>query len=222
MGNCCYSDEYDDYFGGREATRKARRFRTKGLRGSASEAVAALTGVGVEDAEVLEVGGGLGHIQIALLDAGAAHATNIDLSAGWEDEAQALLRERGLTDRVDRRLGDFVDDADELPTADVVILHRVVCCYPDAPMMLTAAAAHSRRLVSVTVPVEAWWTRAFVWTGNALLRLRKRQFRAFVHDRATIDGTLAAHGFDLLDDRRTPVWRILTFGRTAPHSAPNS
>jgi hypothetical protein len=51
------------------------------------------------------------------------------VSENWERAAQALLDERGLSDRVSRVVGDFIDEAEGLPMADVGILHRVVCCY---------------------------------------------------------------------------------------------
>ena len=52
---------------------------------------------------MLEVGGGVGAIELEFLAAGAERATNIELSGEYEDEAATLLAERGLTERVDRR-----------------------------------------------------------------------------------------------------------------------
>src|SRR5205807_1060885 len=86
--------------GRKPAEREARRFRKRGLRGSA-KALAELAGdVGGES--VLEVGGGVGTIEIALLESGAARATNVELAATYEDTARALLAERGLSVRASR------------------------------------------------------------------------------------------------------------------------
>ena len=41
----------------------------------------------VQGASVLDVGGGIGAIDLELLEAGAARATNIELSGGYEEAA---------------------------------------------------------------------------------------------------------------------------------------
>ena len=119
--NCCPGGDYDEVFTTRSATGRAARFRRRGLKGSARNVVDTLTDLGDEEMSLLEVGGGVGEIQLALLEKGAASsAINIDLSPNWEGEAADLLAERGLTDRVTRLTGDFVEEAATLPHADAV------------------------------------------------------------------------------------------------------
>ena len=48
---------------------------------------------GVEGAEVLEIGGGVGAIELELLRRGAARATNVELSHGYEQEGERLVAE---------------------------------------------------------------------------------------------------------------------------------
>jgi magnesium-protoporphyrin O-methyltransferase len=213
VGNCCYPDEYSDLFDGREAGRVARRFRKRGLSGPANNVVEAVLARGIDGASVLEVGGGVGEIHIALLEAGASQATNVDLSGNWETEAASLLREHELDQRVQRRVADFVDAADDIDPADVVVLHRVLCCYPDLGSMLATVADHSRRVVALTVPRDTWWVRAFMVLSNRWLALRRRQFRAFVHPISDMVTILGDAGFDVVDDRSRPVWRTLVFER---------
>jgi magnesium-protoporphyrin O-methyltransferase len=200
-------------FNGREASRVARAFRRRGLRGSADTLVEAVRDRGVDGASVLEVGGGVGHVHVSLLEAGAERAMNVDLSSSWEDEAGALLAERGLSDRVDRRIADFVDEAGDLPDADVVIMHRVVCCYPDMPGLVRAGASRARRLVALTVPRETWLVRVVLRLENAFMAMRRRSFRAYVHPRRGIRGVLADEGFALVDVRTSFVWSTMVFER---------
>lgn len=163
---------------------------------------------------VLEVGGGVGEIQVALLERGvAARAMNIELSPNWESAARALLTERGLTDRVTRLNGDFVQEAANLPKADAVILHRVVCCYPDWKAMLTAATSRANRFVVVTFPRPRLGFRATVAIENGLHRLRKRQFRAFIHPPEAMIGVLTSSGFSNVADAQRPLWRTIVGGR---------
>lgn len=189
--SCCARD-YEKMFGAKPAERAARRFRRKGLRGSA-KALAGLAG-DVRGESVLEIGGGIGAIEIELLDAGAARTTNVELAATYEDAAGALLAERGLSERVDRRLGDFVATADAIEPHDVVVMHRVVCCYPDVDALVGSAAERARRRLVLTYPQERASVRAAFAAGNALMRLRGSTFRAYVHPVRRIEAAAEAHG----------------------------
>src|SRR5207247_1658949 len=88
----------------------------------------------------LEVGGGIGAIQLELLKAGAARAVSVELTPTYEDIARQLLDEAGLADRVERKVMDFAQAAAQVDSADVVVLNRVICCYPDMPRLAAAAA----------------------------------------------------------------------------------
>ncbi|HVS04097.1 MAG TPA: methyltransferase domain-containing protein [Thermoanaerobaculia bacterium] len=213
MSSCCYSEEYGERFSEKEARRTARRFRRKGLRGSAGALAAGLAATGVDGATVLEVGGGVGGIQAHLLRSGAARAVNVELSPSWEGAARRLFAELGLGDRVERHVADFVDLAGQLPEADLVVLHRVVCCYPDWRAMLGAAAGRTRRALGMTLPRDRWWTRATVAVGNGFFALRRRDFRAYVHPVAPMLDALRQGGLQVVGDSQGPVWRTLILAR---------
>jgi NADPH:quinone reductase-like Zn-dependent oxidoreductase len=178
--SCC-SAEYRRFFSRKQARRDARRYRRKGLDAAGRELVSLATTGGLKDATVLEVGGGVGDLAIELLHAGAASAVNVELSGEYEEEADALLREAGLEARVARRLGDFVEEASSLEPADVVVLNRVVCCYPDAPRLLELASALARRAVVLSYPRETTVNRLSFSAINASLRLRRCALRVYVH-----------------------------------------
>ena len=213
MPSCCYGDEYGAIFSDASARRTARRFARKGLSGSARLLADRVTATGIRDASVLEVGGGIGDIHVELLRRGAATATNIELSPGWESAAAEMLAAAGLRDRVDRRIGDVVDAADELGEADVVLLHRVLCCYPDWPAMVRAATARARRTVGLTIPMDGWWTRLGIRAANAAVALRGRAFRAYVHPPTAVLSTLRADGLEVVSDDRGVLWRTIVARR---------
>jgi len=163
---------------------------------------------------LLEVGGGVGEIQVALLESGmAASAINVDLSPNWETAAAALLSERGLADRVKRLNGDFVHEAAGLPTADAVILHQVVCCYPDWKAMLTAAASRANLFVVVTFPRPTPWFRLILAIENGYHRLRKRQFRGFIHSPDAMIGLLQGLEYPTLAGHTGLLWRTIVAER---------
>jgi hypothetical protein len=175
----------------------------------------------VSGATVLEVGGGVGAIELELLAAGAERATDVELSAEYEEEAAKLLAERGLSDRVERRVGDFVDEPVE--PHDVVVMHRVVCCYPDVDRLVGVAAARTRRRLLLTYPQERSWTRLGIGVVNLFLRIAGSEFRAFVHPVARITGTAQREGLTLeRRERRGAIWENASFERLAADARGNA
>ena len=167
-----------------------------------------LTDGGVAGATVLEIGGGVGDIQLELLRRGAASATNLEISPGYEAEAAALIEEAGFTGRVQRRLVDIADDPAAVEPADIVVLHRVVCCYPDYARLLGVAADHTRRQLVFSHPPRNRVSRAVIATQNRLLRLAGRDFQAFAHPPAAMLAVLAEHGLRPVVVHGEGVWRV--------------
>ena len=213
MANCCRARDYERIFGRRTAAKDAKRYRQRGLTGTA-RALADLAG-DVRGESVLDVGGGVGAIELELLAAGATRATNVEISTEYEDAAKELLTERGLEPRVERRIGDFVVDAELVEPHDVVVMHRVVCCYPDADALVGAAAAHTRRRLLLTYPQERVLVRLGVRTIDAFLRVMRSEFRVYVHPVERMVSTAQKHGLSL--DTRVRhgfFWESATFSRT--------
>ncbi len=197
--------EYRRFFNRRLAGREARRYRRRGLSETARGLVA-LAGE-LAGASVLEVGGGIGTLHLELLEAGAERATNVELSAGWEEAAASLLAEHRLGDRVERRVGDFAREAGVVEPHDVVVLHRVVCCYPDADALVGAAATHARRRLLLTYPRERPLIRLGSRAANLWLRLTGCGFRTFVHPVGRIVAAAEREGLVLESrERRGPIW----------------
>jgi 2-polyprenyl-3-methyl-5-hydroxy-6-metoxy-1,4-benzoquinol methylase len=195
-------------FGSRFARSMAARYRKRGLDRTARRIVALAMQRGVEGATVLEIGGGVGEIQIELLKHGAASATNLELSPAYDTEARRLLAEAGLTDRVRRRTLDIAADPAAVEPADIVVLHRVVCCYPDYAKLLSAAADHARDQVVVSFPPRNLVSRAVIATQNLLLRVGGREFRTFAHPPEAMLAVLTERGLRPVSAPRGRVWQV--------------
>ena len=159
----------------------ARAYRKRGLDATAQRMVGFLEQEGIAGATVLEIGGGVGEIHLELLRRGAERAVNLELSPAYDADAARLAREAGVQDRVERRLHDIAVDPDAIAPADVVVLHRVVCCYPDYERLLGAAAAHARRALVFSHPRRNLISRLVVGAENLGFRLLRREFRVFAH-----------------------------------------
>src|SRR3982751_1721273 len=166
MAGCCNARGCDRLFNEKFACRMARRYRKRGLDRTSRRMVAFLEQRGLEGITVLEVGGGVGEIQIELLERGAARTVNLELSPGYDEEAARLLREHGLEERAERRLQDIAVEPESVEPADVVVLHRVVCCYPDYERLLGAAADRAGRLLVFSYPRRNALTRLVVAAQN--------------------------------------------------------
>src|SRR5436189_5668650 len=85
MSNCCSPKGYRWVFSERSARAEAKRYRRKGLDATSRRIVDYLKAQGVAGRTVLEVGGGIGAIQLELLKAGAARAVSVELTPTYED-----------------------------------------------------------------------------------------------------------------------------------------
>jgi hypothetical protein len=207
--NCCTPAGYRTIFGAKTVQRDARRYRRKGLTGSAGWLRNALTEDGVNERSVLEVGGGIGDLQIELLEAGASHATNVEIIDSYEATARSLIAEHGVDDRVERHIADFAVHPEQLPAADIVVMHRVVCCYPDPGMLTSAACGRAKDRVAITIPREARLVKLGFWVMNGWLRVRRIAFRGYVHPHARIFDVAASHGFHATHHDRGLLWDSL-------------
>jgi hypothetical protein len=194
MASCCDPAGYNTVFNPAFAHRLAKRYRRKGLDPEARRIVEALTNRGIEGTTVLEIGGGIGDIQIELLKRGAAHTVNVELSPAYESDAVELLRAARLTERADRRILDIAVTPDAVDSADVVVMHRVVCCYANYPTLLATAADHARRLLVLSYPPDNVAARLLVGVDNLTQRIRRRQFRSYVHKPSQMLAILQDHG----------------------------
>ena len=212
-GPCCTPpSEYRRLFNRRVAGFEERRYRRRGLQRSARGLVA-LAG-DVRDATVLDVGGGIGTLGLELLERGAARATVVELSAGYDDAASELLAEHHLADRVERRIGDLVAEDGLVEPHDVVVLHRVVCCYPDADALVAASARHTRATLLLTWPRVHRLNELGFGAINLWLRLTRCGFRTYVHPFAAIAAAAEREGLTLTArERQGLVWENAAFAR---------
>jgi len=168
---------------------------------------------------VLEVGGGVGELHVELLARGAERAVNLELSPAYDEEAGRLLADRGLQGRVERRLHDIAVDPGAIEPADVVVLNRVVCCYPDYERLLGAAAAHAKRALVFSFPRRNALSRAIVSVQNVWFRLVGQEFRVFTHPPEAMLAVLGEGGLEPRFSYDGPVWRVAGLSRRTSTAA---
>lgn len=209
--NCC--EITDRAFSEDEARAELRDYRKHGPPNQTRLILEAIRSLGLKNAELLDIGGGVGAIYHELLKDVAEKATHVDASSAYLKEAKQEAARRGHSERVNFIHADFTDVASELPKADIVTLDRVVCCYPDFRRLLKAGADHSRRALALTYPRETWYMRLGLRVVNFFQGLRKDPFRVFLHPVAEMDSLLKREGLERVSLRRLFVWEMGLYRR---------
>jgi SAM-dependent methyltransferase len=207
--DCC-----PNTFSTRDAEGDLKRYREKGPDKTTRALIDALVAAGVDGASLLDIGGGIGAIQLELLAAGAAKAESVDASEAYVEVARAEAERRGYGARTAARVGDFVTLAPEIGPADVVTLDRVVCCYPDLAALLGAAAGHARRCVGLVYPRDDWWNRVAARAIAAFGWLTRDPTRWYLHRPGEVDEILLAAGYRRREITRDLIWQVAVYERT--------
>jgi magnesium-protoporphyrin O-methyltransferase len=210
--NCC--EITDNAFTESEAKSQLRDYRRKGPPKQTKLLLDAIRSLNLKEADLIDIGGGIGIIHHELLEDVVSQATHVDASSAYLKLAEEEVTRRGHTDRVNFVHADFTEVANELPQAEIVTLERVVCCYPDYRKLLKTAADHSRKALALTYPRETWYMRFGLKVINFLQGLRRDPFRVFLHPVSEMRSLLQREGFQQVSMQRSSVWEIALYQRT--------
>jgi len=212
--SCCGSENCGiGRFFSRFSGRYARRYERKGLESTQKQLLAGLQVAGIKGKSLLEIGCGVGYLHQSLLSMGAGSAVGVDLSASMLKEAEIRAARLGLSGRTRYQQGDFREIAPEMEGADVTLLDKVVCCYPDAEGLLAATTAHTKDLCALTLPRGHWVNRVGARVMTAFLRLLGSTYRPFVHDPQAVDAWIRAAGFGKISEAHTAFWLTRVYQR---------
>jgi magnesium-protoporphyrin O-methyltransferase len=210
---CCQCQGIERLFDRREAQRKLDAYARHGPDRTTRLLVDAVKAENIAGATLLDIGGGVGVAELELLSAGLRGATDVDASSAYLDVAREEARRRGYGDRVSYRHGDFVALAPEIEPADIVTLDRVICCYHDMPALVRASAAKARLLYGLVYPRDAWWTRCFSATENAVFRIRRCPYRSFIHPTRLVDALVRRAGLERRLLHQEAFWQVVLYAR---------
>ncbi len=213
MECCPGGNAYEVEFSRDYARSTAQRYVRHGLTTLAGRMVEFLETRGIEGASILEIGGGVGYLCIDLLRRGAATAPNRGLMQTSGEGGPARVTRCGLAGRLARLQLDIAQNPDAVLPADIVILNRVVCCYPDYAGLLSAAGSHARSLLVMSYPRANALTLLRLRMENWSNVVRRREFRGYLHDPAAMIGIHQSNGLRLVMDHQGPTWSIAGFER---------
>jgi hypothetical protein len=219
MTSCCRSRACEQMFTKRVARKDLARYRKRGLDRLERRMVDSAAAGGLDGARVLEIGGGIGKLQVELLGAGAATGEVAELVDAYEPYAEQLARERGVEGRTSFVVADVLEQPDAVEPGDVVVLNRVVCCSPEGIDLAAAAARLARRTLVVSYPRDVAWVRLGVRAINLVQRVLGRSFRVFVHSPSALRAAAEAEGLACATTERGSLWEFTTLLRGAERGA---
>lgn len=170
---------------------------------------------GLPGSTFMDIGCGTGELILRALDAGATQATGADLSSEAIAMASDLMDETGHRDQVDLWVGDAA--VESLDPHDIVVLDKVLCCYPDADTLIARSTTAARRVYAFALPESrGFWgfiakTRWFVF--DLLDRIQGERMPRFIHDRSDIEARVLAAGFRPVHTGRRYVWFVGVYAR---------
>lgn len=210
--HCCEME--NNTFGEEEAKANLKDYRRHGPAKQTQLILDAVRSLGIKNASLLDVGGGIGTIHHELLKDVAAEATHVDASSAYLKVATEEAKRIGHSEQVKFIHADFTDVANELPQVDVVTLDRVVCCYPNFRELLTSASSKSRKAIVLTYPRETWYFKVITAVANFFQSLKKDPFRVFIHPVAEMESLLNAQGLQRVSTQRLFVWEMSLYQRS--------
>ena len=214
MSGCCQSAVAACHFGPEKAREQLDAYRSGGPDRLTQIALAMLREQPITDAGLVDVGGGIGVLGRELLGDRITAVTIVEESGAYLSVARAQAEGDGTFASWRFVQGDFVDVAPGVGRADLVTLHRVVCCYPDYATLLSAVSATDARWALLSYPRDRWYVRAALWAEDCANRLRGDPFRSRVHPEEGISRTMREGGFRRVSETETWFWRVEVHARS--------
>ncbi|MCK5318827.1 MAG: class I SAM-dependent methyltransferase, partial [Anaerolineales bacterium] len=149
---CCQCEGIEKKFDQAYVAKKLKRYREKGPKDSTRILIEVLKETLDNDMTLLDIGSGIGDIQHALLGEGVKETFNSEASTAFIDACKQEAERQGNANRITHIKGDFVDIADSIPSADIVTLDRVICCYHNMPDLVNKSLEKARKLYGMVIP----------------------------------------------------------------------
>jgi SAM-dependent methyltransferase len=216
-GACC-SDEstkwISEHFDSR-AQDHYEEYQRNGLSSSSNLLLRRLIDDGLPGRTVLDLGCGSGIFSIEALKNGASSSIGVDLSPIMIATANKLASDKGLVMKAKFMVGDAAKQDHQL--SDIVILDKVVCCYPSIEGLLSKASMACRERLGLIVPRDVGFAKVPVRIGvyfdNIIDRIRKNPVRMYLHSLDRIDALLRRSGLQRKIETVSGFWFVLIYER---------
>ena len=209
---CCQCEGIEKKFNQAYVAKKLKRYREKGPKDSTRILIEVLKETLDNDMTLLDIGSGIGDIQHALLGEGVKETFNCEASTAFIDACKQEAERQGNANRITHIKGDFVDIADSIPSADIVTLDRVICCYHNMPDLVNKSLEKARKLYGMVIPIDKWWVKLGTSIYyNMRFFIQRNPFRIFVHPTDAVEALIINNGFRNIFSNVKGTWQISVY-----------
>ncbi len=214
MMDCCQWQGIETRFNQKYVDKKLKKYRKKGPSKTTTQLVEALQSEGVQGMTLLDIGGGVGAIQHTLIKSGVSAAVDVEGSLAYIEACKEEAERQGHASQIRHLLGNYVDLAEDIPSADIVTLDRVICCYHDMPQLVNLSAQKAKRYYGLVYPRNIWWVRlAMEIYYNWRYWLQRIPMRNYVHSTRAVEALVSANGLERCFYREMGPWQVVVFAR---------
>lgn len=209
----CQCQGIEDVFSQEHAVKELKRYRSEGPARTTRMLVDSIKALGVAGLSLLDIGGGVGAVQHALLDAGVKKVTDVDASSAYLSTAIEETKRRGYKEATSFRHGNFVELAPDIAPADIVTLDRVICCYNDMEKLVSLSAARADKIYGIVFPRDTWYMKIGLALANFFLWLQGNPFRGFSHPTREVEAIIQSQGLKRKFYNQTLIWQVVVYTR---------
>lgn len=211
--SCCQCQGIEKEFNNKYATKNFKSYNKKGPFKLTKKLISAIEEIGVKGKTLLDIGAGVGAIQLELFKSGLKQSTDVDASSAFLDKAKQLAEINGLEKSIEFLHGDFSDLEDKIKEADIVTLDKVICCYDDMESLVKLSAAKAKSLYGVIYPRDNWLAKLSFSFSNIYLWITRSPMRVFVHNNVTVNSIITESGLKLKEHFTGYIWQVSLYSK---------
>ncbi|MCH8904078.1 MAG: class I SAM-dependent methyltransferase [Bacteroidetes bacterium] len=208
---CRQCEGIEQIFNSKKARKQLKRYRKKGGIKSTKLLIEAIRVQGVKNLSLLDIGGGVGAIQNALLNDGLEKVTSVDASSGYI----GVAKEEAIAQKHDNKItwhhGNFTEVHEKIESADIVTLDRVVCCFDDMPLLVSSSLNKADQYYGLVFPNDSWIAKVISGVGTLFLSLIRSPFRSYIHSVSKIQELITSAGFENVYWAKANVWIVALY-----------
>ncbi len=210
----CQCQGIETKFDRKYVNKKLKKYREEGPKKTTIQLMEALRSEGIQEMTLLDIGGGVGDIQHGLLKAGVSQAINVEGSSAYSEACQEEAERQGHANKINHRQGNFVDLAEDIPSADIVTLDRVICCYDNMPKLVSLSAQKAKKYYAVVYPRDLWWVKLVNEIYyNFRNWITRNPMRNYVYSTEAVEGEIRKSGLERSFHRDMGAWQVAVFTR---------
>lgn len=213
---CAHCIGGENIFNEKEARKNLKHYNKKGPNKTTIQLLNALEQQDMTGLSLLDIGGGIGVIQIELLKKGVSQATDVDASQAYITAARQLAKQEDLDKKTRHIYADFIDCHKDIGGHDIVTLEKVVCCYPQVEDLIRHSTAKAGKYYGLVYPLDGAVAKAVNKMAHLYFKMTKNPFRTQIHSEKMMDKLIRQNGFQRIYYSMAFPWKIALYKRVEP------